>query len=176
MGVDTRRRASEADPARVREAFSYDPESGVITWKTNVRPRYRPPHGTAAFVSKNANGYLFGLFEGERYKAHRIAWVLYYGRWPEGHIDHINGLRADNRIANLRDIDPAENARNAKVSRTSRLGVRGVTARRGKYLAYGYHGEQQITLGTFQTLEAAHAARKAFEVSRGFHPNHGRRS
>ncbi len=46
------------------------------------------------------------------YKAHRIAWYLHYGEWPEGMIDHVNRNKNDNRIENLRLVSNRYNQHN----------------------------------------------------------------
>ena len=72
--------------------FSYDSNTGVITSLTRKNSN----------GSIDKDGYLIIKFKGIQYKAHRIAWVLYYGRFPKDNIDHINNDRTDNRINNLR--------------------------------------------------------------------------
>ncbi len=46
------------------------------------------------------------------YKAHRLAWFYVHGVWPKEQIDHINGDKADNCIANLRLADFSKNQAN----------------------------------------------------------------
>ncbi len=78
--------------------LSYDRDTGVFKWNTSKLKRVR--NGDVAGFS--TRGYIgIGLF-GKQYKAHRIAWVIEYGEWPESELDHINGDRTDNRICNLR--------------------------------------------------------------------------
>ena len=63
---------------------------------------------------------------GVRLMAHRVAWAIYYGVWPTGMIDHINGDGLDNRICNLRDVTHKENARNSRRKATNKSGCSGV--------------------------------------------------
>ena len=51
--------------------------------------------------SYDKDGYLILKIKGKQFKAHRIAWLLNYGEFPKGEIDHINRCRTDNRIENL---------------------------------------------------------------------------
>jgi len=89
----------------VIDKFTYCPDSGEFI---NNRS------GKAA-ISKS-DGYIIIMVSGLSFVAHRVAWFINYGTWPTGVIDHINHDRSDNRIINLRDVSPTENARN-KVKR-----------------------------------------------------------
>ena len=84
------------------ENFSYDAKTGVLARKTRANSN----------GSIDAYGYRVVKFKGRNYKAHRVCWLIYYGSWPAGVIDHINGDKQDNRIANLRDVSQADNVRN----------------------------------------------------------------
>lgn len=71
-------------------------------------------------------GYLILKIKGKQYKAHRMAWLYVYGEVPSGNIDHINRVRSDNRISNLRCISQADNCRNMTVSKNNETGYKGV--------------------------------------------------
>lgn len=63
----------------------------------------------------NRNGYLRMQIDGKFYSVHRLVYETFFGEIPEGMvIDHINGIRDDNRIENLRCITQSENAMNAQ--------------------------------------------------------------
>lgn len=112
-----------------------------------------------------------------QYYVHRVIWCLHHGELLEGmHIDHINGNRLDNRIENLRAVTVAENNKNLALSDANRVGVLGIqfNKKHGNFTARIRANRTLITLGTFGTLLDAVAARKAAELSFGFHPNHGR--
>ena len=66
-------------------------------------------------------GYLQVCTKGKTYKAHRLVWLIEKGVWPE-ELDHINGVRTDNRIENLREVSRKENLRNQKTRCTSSSG------------------------------------------------------
>lgn len=119
------------DPQRLREAISYDAETGKMRWM--VRPIWhfadagKPAAarmamwngkyaGRAALTSRDPRGYYLGRFDGKNLWAHRAAWVLHYGQWPDAAIDHINRDKGDNRIANLRLTDHSANAINSRQS------------------------------------------------------------
>lgn len=92
-----------------RELLDYDQETGHFTWK--VRTSFRVTKGARA-GSKTHYGYVQIGIDGTKYKAHRIAWLITNGSWPSEHIDHLNGIRDDNRIANLREASRSINMQN----------------------------------------------------------------
>lgn len=111
---------------KISELLAYDPDTGILTWKErparlfNAGFRTRE-HSAAIWNAKNAgrpfgritaNGYLRGTVLGRKVMAHRLAWGIVHGVAPDGEIDHINGIRHDNRIANLREADRQGNCRN----------------------------------------------------------------
>lgn len=96
--------------------FSYNPESGMIT-----RDDRRNSAG-----SFDKDGYLILKIKGNQFKAHRVAWFLHYGVFPEMEIDHINRNRSDNRICNLRDATRTCNIRNMAKTANPETGVIGV--------------------------------------------------
>lgn len=170
---------------RLSELLAYDPETGFLTWKPrkleefmNLRScnqwnsRYG---GKPALAFVNSEGYCVGHVDKESQKAHRIIWKMQTGIDPV-QIDHINGLRADNRWVNLRNVDNTENQKNAVRRKDNTSGVTGVSwytheRKIGKWLAK--LGNKHI--GMFDTFEEAVTARKAAEVAYGYHPNHGKR-
>ena len=66
--------------------------------------------------SVNALGYGRVKINGKSVLAHRLAWALHYGEWPDGAIDHINGIKTDNRLCNLRLATRAQNQQNRSSS------------------------------------------------------------
>jgi hypothetical protein len=92
----------------VRMLLNYDPETGALTWRKNYG------RGLAgAFAGRVDNeGYRRVMLKRRSYYAHRLAWLYVYGTFPSGEIDHIDRVRTNNRIANLRDVTRTENAQN----------------------------------------------------------------
>ena len=154
------------------EAFNYDPDTGMIINKTN-RGRARIGEETGW---KTERGYRRLHIEGNNYMTHRLAWLLYHGEWPKQDIDHINGIRDDNRIHNLRDVSHLENARNSKKSVNNTSGVTGVKWHKGggKWTATIKNLSEDIYLGLFDCFLDAIAARLRAEKEFNFHENHGR--
>lgn len=170
----------------LRRMLDYCPETGALTWKPRPVEMFKTARdwkawstrfaGMPAFAAPDSRGYLQGKILGKVRLAHRIAWALFHGEWPVDQIDHINGNRADNRISNLRVVTNAENARNQKRRGDSTSGATGVYLhkQRGKWGAHITVDGRKKHIGLFQDFSSAVSARKAAEVERGFHLNHGR--
>lgn len=131
--------------------------------------------GKEAINSKSAShGYCDGAVLGVGVLAHRVAFAIYHGRWPVG-VDHIDGDKRNNMLANLREADQGENMLNSKVRRDNKSGEAGIwQLRRGGWRARIKARGQTEDLGKFETKEAAIAARKEAQRRLGFHQNHGR--
>lgn len=166
------RKMAELTQADVRRLFDYDPATGILTNKVYKCSR--------ALAGKEAGhqeprGYRNVMHKKKMYKAHRLIWLYVHGKFPEGEIDHINGIRNDNRIANLRDVAHLENQRNRNANSNNASGVGGVgwSKNAGKWRAGIQVDGSAKHLGYFDDIEDAAQARKAAEVKYGFHPNHG---
>lgn len=151
--------------------FKYYPKTGEIFNKTK---RMKALKGERAEY-RDAAGYLALSFRNKTYRAHRVAWFLYYGVWPK-EIDHINQNKADNRIGNIRDVSHQENGKNIKISSLSKTGIMGVCwyEKSNKWRAYITIDQKQKHLGLFDNLLDAGAARKAAENIYQFHKNHNK--
>lgn len=130
--------------------------------------------GKEALGSVGVTGAKSGCVLGKPILAHRAAWVLHYGKWPDGEIDHINGVRTDNRICNLRDVDKGGNQRNATRRKDNTSGYAGVYKWKKRYLAHIRIDGKLKVIGRFDTAEEAHAFREVEKLKYGYHPNHGR--
>lgn len=102
---------------RLREILDYDRQTGVFTWKVMLAHRRKP--GTIA--GSLTHGYIEIGINNRSYRAHRLAWLHVHGEWPAGHIDHIDGNRLNNAIANLRDVTNQTNAQNRHEISRSKL-------------------------------------------------------
>ena len=148
--------------ARLRELLSYDPETGIFTWRVN-RGGKALAGTTAGSInpasSGRSRGYVVIGMAGKLHKAHRLAWLYVHGTWPVSEIDHRNRARADNRIANLRDVSQPINMQNQCAARTdSTTHIRGASPLRGKYAAQIFFNGKMHYLGLFKTAEEAGAA------------------
>jgi len=97
------------DYQRFSEFLRYDPSTGFLFWIKS--PSHNVKAGDMA-NSVDVKGYGRVMLKKKAYKAHRVAWLLYYGDWPSGMLDHSNGNSLDNRIENLREVDWNQNACN----------------------------------------------------------------
>lgn len=157
----------------LRQCFSYDGHTGVITWLYRPRGHFSSDKGHRISLAKHAgreaghvdkgHGYrVIGLtYEGRflLYQSHRIAWALFYGEWPNGEVDHVNCDTGDNRITNLRKCSHVSNMANQR-GRNSKSGLKGAYwhARSQKWQASICVNYKQIHLGYFDTKEDAHDA------------------
>lgn len=139
----------------VQALLSYDPTTGLFTHRVNGHKRVAGDV-TGRLDSK---GYVRVRLLGYEFKAHRLAWLLTYGTWPQAEIDHINGCPSDNRIVNLRDVSVAVNGWNRKgAMRNNKSGLLGVSTIGKKFHAQIKANGVHMFLGAFDTPEAAHAA------------------
>ena len=139
--------------AQARELLAYDRISGVLTWITNRKGQPKP--GNAA-GTLNEDGYIKIRVDGIIYQAHRIAWLLETGAWPEAEIDHRNLQKSDNHWENLR---PATHGQNMINVAGRRAGLKGAYRRKsGSWYSNIRANNKQIRVGEFATEAAAHAA------------------
>jgi hypothetical protein len=151
----------------LKKLLRYDQETGSFAWKvaTNKRISVGQIAGTV-----NQEGYVnIGVLR-KRYLAHRLAWLYVNGEMPDGEIDHINRIRSDNRISNLRAVSRKQNCENLGVRSDNTTGFRGVRKdnRPGKspFVARVVNHGKDIYIGSFQTAEEASNAylKKATEL------------
>ena len=143
--------------AELRNRLRYCPDTGKLFWKTAHRKKkagdeagYMHPYG---YVVVGINGSIFG--------AHRVAFAIHYGKWPELFVDHINGDRADNRISNLREASHRVNAQNrSKPREGKKIPLLGVSQhpRCKNFSANINVNGKTLWLGSYKTAEQAHEA------------------
>lgn len=152
--------------ARLKGLLHYDQETGVFTWKV-TRSRSAGV-GTVAGTT-TSHGYVAIGIDGRLHKAHRLAWLYVHGVWPSDQIDHINRVRGDNRISNLRVADNSKNQANASLQKNNNSGVRGVywNNASNKWHAQIYADGKKRHLGFFDNLGDASAA--YCEAARAYH-------
>lgn len=133
---------------------SYDKETGIFKWIKSPNRKIKIGQNTGSSV--NSDGYLHVQVCGNMIKAHRLAWLMCTGKMP-AQIDHINGIRTDNRIVNLRSVTADINSQNQRNPHAhNSLGVLGVIKKpSGRYAADIRVKGKKIYLGTFDRIEDA---------------------
>lgn len=146
---------NDIDVGKLKEMFSYDRATGVISWK--IARLGRHPGVRAGTLM--TNGYIYIKIKGAYYLAHRIAWAITHGAWPSTQIDHKDGNKINNRLDNLRPATTAQNTRNRTVQTNNRTGLKGVSKHRaGGYFARITRDGCVHYLGYFKTAKEAKAA------------------
>lgn len=148
----------------VQQLLHYSPETGEFLYKArekgafgNASRAFRMAGKPAGMIDKK--GYLRIKLLGRHRAAHRLAWLLHTGNWPEADIDHKNGNKSDNRIENLRPASRSQNCANVPAKSHNKLGIKGVCFKPRQ----GYHAQikkdgRVISLGHFDNPHDAHAA------------------
>jgi len=138
--------------------FSYDAITGVFTRKVRTSNRVKIGDVVEGF---DKDGYLRVQIQGRKYKLHRIIWLMMSGVLPKDNIDHVNGIKDDNRWCNLREATPSENQHNRGKYKNNTTGFKGVvrTNRLDKpFRAKISCNGKMKHLGEFNTPELAHQA------------------
>jgi len=148
-------KTSRITPERLREVLSYDPITGMFMWK-----KAAPNARQGSIAGTRNDGYVKIKIDKTLYGAHRLAWLYVHGKLPAKYIDHINGVRDDNRLINLREATKSQNGMNQRRRNDNSTGYKGVEYRnsQGRYRAYIYRNKKQVNLGLFDTAELAHQA------------------
>lgn len=143
--------------AQLKEYLIYDGLSGAFYWKINngrIRAGDR-----AGYLSQK--GYRSVQINNKLYREHRLVWLYHKGSMPENQIDHINRIKTDNRIENLRDCTPSENCGNVPLTKRNKTGYKGVYfCKRRKKWRVRVRKQKVYEIGFFQTLEQAAEAYK----------------
>jgi hypothetical protein len=142
----------------LEDLLNYNPNTGIFT--NRIDRGYQALAGKPT-GSYNSSGYIVLKIKQERYMAHRLAWFYVTGNWPKDKIDHINGIRDDNKFSNLREATVTQNNANTKPSK-------GYRKRGDTYQAYISINNKFVSLGTFKKEEeAAEAYKKAHRKIHG---------
>lgn len=140
----------------LKSILNFDSSSGIFYWKV------KRPNVNIGDIANNIgkNGYVRISINNKRYYAHRLAWLYIYGKFPTKHIDHINRIKTDNRIFNLREVTQLENVQNASIRKNKNAQFRGIAfyKKTNKYRARIRHNGKEIYLGYFLTEEEAYKA------------------
>jgi len=137
---------------RLREVLNYDPETGIFT--RNMKS------GVKKVAGSKCNEYLRICIDKKEFYQHRLAWFYFYGEWPVNFIDHINNIKTDNRIKNLRDITDQQNKQNRGKAKRNTTGYKGVVYSKRDNVFYGRirHNGKMVHLGSFKKPKDAYSA------------------
>ena len=154
------RASSPPTKEHVRAIFSYNQITGLLYRLVCNNWRWIglcPP-------SHNSYGYKQVCVNNRNYLMHRVIWLYVHGVWPEKQVDHINGIRDDNRLCNLRLASHLDNCHNR--ASTGKSGVVGVSwhKRHDKWIASIKCKGRSVHLGYFNTKPQAKRARKKAEA------------
>lgn len=142
----------------IRNLVNYDENIGKMVWK-EILPYHRAKVGD--FVGTlHHSGYYYVTINKVYYGIHRLIWLYVHGKFPTNVIDHINGIRSDNRLCNLREATQQQNCMNRRKNVNNTSGYTGVVLdkRTGNWNAQTKIMKKNIHIGTFKTPEDANDA------------------
>jgi len=153
----------------VRSILNYNPDTGIFTWRPRPLDHFKSEMACKTWNSRfsgktagsiNNNGYVNIVINYVQTRGHVLAWLYEHGSWPKKKLDHINGIKSDNRICNLRLATDSQNDYNSKIPKNNKSGYKGVhpEKRTGKWYSQIQVNKKRICLGTFDTPEEARAA------------------
>lgn len=141
--------------ADLKDRLSYDQNTGLFLWKYS--PGGKAKAGCIAGSKKN--GYVLITVKQRKYSAHRLAWLYMYGEFPNDEIDHIDGVRDNNSIRNLRDVTRSVNNQNIKTNKKgNKLELLGVNSHGRYFKAQIQANGKKMHIGCFKTAIDAHNA------------------
>lgn len=150
-GPSSKKETAEA-AALLLAHFYFDADLGRLRWKksTSIRMRVGDIAG-----HRRTNGYRAICILGRLYTEHRVVWLINYGDWPSLELDHINGIRDDNRLSNLRLATRFQNMQNQPAHRGGRALHVGVKHNRGRYIVTIQKDNKRHYLGCYATPDEA---------------------
>ncbi len=158
---------------QLKKLVHYEPTTGVFT-RINTS-KYSSYNDGDVINRINDEGYPSSYIGGKTYRLHRLAFLYMIGSMPKHTVDHINHIKIDNRWVNLRDVTGAENMRNQSINAKNKSGHNGVHwhKRHSKWCANIFYQGKIVSLGSYDNISDAIAARKEADIKYGFHLNHG---
>ena len=187
----TKARKETLTQAELKRLLDYDPATGALTWKPRTPDQFQATENRTAehackiwntryadkpaFTAKQNNGYYSGQIHGRFYLAHRVIVAWMTDAWPPAETDHVNGVKDDNRWANITIATRSETTRNKKMSSNNTSGITGIgwSIVDQKYRAYIHDNTGKRISKSFSTKAEAIAQRQAWEKKFGYSYRHG---
>lgn len=151
--------------SELQKLLTYHKDTGLFVWNI-IGGTNRHQGNTAGKLKRD--GYVYIKINKRSYLAHRLAWLYMHNQFPCNQIDHINGIKSDNRLCNLRDVSCSANQLNRKThNRNNKSGIRGVykIAKTNKWRACITVNKVAYSLGSFCDCSAAETAVRIFLLS-----------
>lgn len=143
---------------RVKHLFTYDEANGLLIRNLTTG---RASAGTWSLATDKDGYHIVGI-DKKLYRTHRVIWLYVHGSFPTGFLDHINRIKTDNRIENLREVSKGQSRENIDIGRNNTSGLKGVWLHKQtkKWCASIGHKGKNIHLGSFVSIEDAYKAYK----------------
>ena len=186
----TKPRNETLTQADLKQLLDYDPLTGQLTWLRRSLGMFKEGKdqkracnswntqfvGKPALAIKRKDGYLHGLIHCKPYLAHRVIVCWMTGYWPPEEVDHVNGVRDDNRWANVNPVMRSENNRNKAMRSDNTSGVCGVSwdKDREKHSAQIHDSDGKPLCKLFDTFAEAVTQRQVWEKEFGYSERHGK--
>jgi len=170
-----RREVSPEEVEKIKKYLEWDVKDSCLRWKIDVSRRVKA--GQVA-GSRNWDGYLRVGLNKRVFQQHVVVWVLVHGHAPTSEIDHINGIKDDNRPENLRIVSHTENCQNRRLGVANKTGCLGVLTPVGQTTKFQARilnpsSNRRTVIGSFKTFKGAVIARKFMQSEFGYHRFHG---
>jgi len=146
---------------QLKDRYTYHPETGLFT--SNIVSTKHQIGDIAGCINKK--GYVVIKCYGYTQKAHRLAFLYMNGEFPKLDVDHINGIKSDNRWENLRDVTKSVNLQNQRKPQViNKLGLLGVNEQAGRYKAQICINGKKKHIGMYSTPQEAHNAYMHYKI------------
>lgn len=165
----------------LKECFSYNKTDGLLTWIDRPQKHFKTKQAWKAFNSNfsgtiagcvSKRGYRVLTMDCKRHYAHRLIYIFCNGSLSN-QVDHIDGVRDNNKLSNLRDVGSIDNLKNKRINHNNKSGIPGVR-RVSNCFTVSIGATKNGYIGTFNDFFEACCARKSAENSHSYHKNHGR--
>jgi HNH endonuclease/AP2 domain len=142
---------------RLKELLHYEASTGIFTW---LIARSGTAKADTVAGTQDSHGHVQIKIDGKLYLAHRLAWLYVHGSIPSFHMDHINRVRNDNRLQNLRLVTRKENNENTVMRKDNKSGYKGVSwnKTKRKWIAQISHNKKNTQIGSYDDPKEAHMA------------------